>query len=385
MAPPPVALALPLGSRLSAAIPPGQWRIGLALLALPVMLLHDALLTGDPFYWARVSAVYGDALASIGALPDAWSAARQAVDVPLGMPVLSILALVGTLALIGRRAWPILVGLLAVGPGMGLFLVALAASGRFVDPRYLIPIQAVILVAAATGIGALASLIAARLEGARSRRVRGTVPARRAGGTVLASRAGSAMPAAPARRAVVPGRGIAASALVLVGALVALLATPAIGPLDASTQATLDRFHRLAHSADVAEPVLAEQLADFKTAREWPGNAPISDRKRSDIFAVPGNLRPRLALDLDVPLTRLVATDTARLDPSRGAPPPGEIVFHSGGDLPAPGFASFEIASPSLVGPVLLVPLFHDAAAATWIVRIDSTGGFSSSGGGLRR
>ncbi len=350
--------------RLHAAMPPGPWRIGIALWALPVMLIHDALLTGDPFYWSRVSAVYGEALASIGALPDAWSAVRQAVDVPLGMPILSVLALVGALTLVTRRAWPILLALLALGPGMGVFLAVLAASGRFVDPRYLIPIQAVILVAAAIGIGALASLAAERLGGAQGRRARGIVPPRRAVGV---------------------GRGIAAGALVVVGVVVALVASPTIGPLDASTRATLDRFRTLAHSADVAEPVLAEELADFRTARVWPGTAPLNDRSRSDIFAVPGNLRPRLALDLDVPLTRLIATDATRLEPGRGALPPGEIVFHSGGDVPARSFAALEVEAPSLAGPVLLVPLLHDAATTTWILRIDSTGGFSSSGGGLRR
>lgn len=350
--------------RLRPSIPPGPWRIGLALFALPVMLVHDALLTGDPFYWWRISSVYGDALASIGALPDAWSAVRQAVDVPLRMPVVSVLALTGTCALVRQRAWPIVLALLALGPGMGVSLVALAASGRFVDPRYLVPIQAAILVAAAIGIGALVALLAARMVPAWSRRAGTTMPARPAGAL---------------------RRGIAAGVLVLVGAGAALVSSPAIGPLDGPTQATLDRFRVLAHSADVAVPVLAEELDAFRAARSWPGTARLGDRSRSDIFAVPGNLRPRLALDLDVPLTRIVATNPAGMDPARGAPPVGEIVLHSGGDVPAASFEAFEIEAPALVGPVLLMPVLHDAAAATWVVQIASTGGFSSSGGGLRR
>ena len=218
--------------RLRAAIPAGPWRMALALVALPVMLAHDARLTGDPFYWLNVSAAFGNALASVGALPDAWSAARQVLAVPSGVPVQSALALVGLVVLVDRRVWPILLGLVALGPGMGVFLVVLAASGRFADPRYLVPIQAAILVAAAIGIGALASPVVGWLGRAGRREARTTATGPRA--------------------SLGFGRAVAASALVFVGAGVGLLASPAIGPLDGPTQATLARFQVLAHSADVA-------------------------------------------------------------------------------------------------------------------------------------
>ncbi len=358
--------------RVPASVPPGPWRLGLGFLALPVMLVHDALLTGNPLYWTEVSAAYGNALASVGALPDAWSAARQAVGVPIGMPVLSILAAVGVWALVGRRAWPILLALLALGPGMGAFLVALAETGRFADPRYLIPIQVAILFAAAIGIGFLASLAVARLRRATAG----------AGGSapldgVPASGRGRGPGDPVVRDRGVLRRSIAAGALVLAGAGAALAASPAIGPLDAPTQATLERFRALARSADVAEPVLRQELAGFLSARRWPGTAPLGDRARTDIFSVPGNLRPRLSLDLDVPLTRLIATDPAHLDPSKGAPEVGQVVLHSGGDVPASSFVSFEINSPSSAGPVLLVPLLHDAADETWVVRLETSGGYS--------
>ena len=356
--------------RLAALVPPGPWRIGFGLVALPVMLVHDALLTSDPFYCMRVSAAYGDALASVGALPDAWSAARQVMGVPLGLPVLSILAVLGVLALVRRRAWSVLLALVALGPGMGAFLIVLAATGRFADPRYLVPIQAVILVAAAVGIGFLASVAAARLGRAWGGGGRPSPPERAA-----ALGAGPDVPVRGVPGGGVPGRAFASGALVLVGAGVAFAASPAIGPLDAPTQATLARFQALARSADVAEPVLRQELAGFLSARRWPGTAPLGDRTRMDIFSVPGNLRARLALDLDVPLTRLIATDPAHLDPSKGSPDVGQVVLHSGGDVPASSYAGFEIDGPSSSGPVLLVPLLHDAADATWVVRLETSGG----------
>ena len=354
--------------RLRAGVPPGPWRIGFGLTALPVMLVHDALLTGDPFYWVRVSAAYGDALARVGALPDAWNVARQVLGVPLDMPILSVLALVGLFALVRRGAWPILVGLGALGPGMGAFLIVLAASGRFADPRYLVPIQVVILFAAAIGVGSVATLAVDRLRRARRGAAHTNPPA---GTAAVGSRGG------------VPGRAIAACALVVAGAGAGLLASPAIGPLDVPTQATLERFQALARSADVAEPVLRHELAGFLTARDWPGTAPLGDRERSDLFSVPGNIRARLALDLDVPLTRLIATDPTRFDPGQTGPQVGQVVLHSGGDLPASSFAGYEIDAPSVVGTVLLVPLLHDRANATWVVRLDTTGG--SHWGGLSK
>ena len=346
--------------RLRTAIPAGPWRMALGLVALPVMLAHDALLTGDPFYWLNVSAAFGNALASVGALPDAWSAARQVLAVPSGVPVQSVLALVGLVVLLDRRAWAILLGLVALGPGMGVFLVVLAASGRFADPRYLVPIQAAILVAAAIGIGALASSVVGWLgrAGRREARSRATGP----------------------RAMLGLGRAAAVSALVIGGAGMGLLASPTIGPLDGPTQATLARFQVLAHSADLAAPALRQALAGFASARLWPGTARLGDRSRTDIFSVPGNLRPRLALDLDVPLTRLVATDATRIDPAQGVPEVGQIVLHSGGDLPAAPFRVFEIDTPTRAGAVILVPLFHDAAAETWVVRIDTSYGLNQKG-----
>jgi hypothetical protein len=171
---------------------------------------------------------------------------------------------------------------------------------------------------------------------------------------------------------------------VVAGAGAALLASPAIGPLDGPTQATLTRFQALARSADVAEPILQHELAGFLAARDWPGTAPLGDRQRLDIFSVPGNIRARLALDLDVPLTRLVATDPTRFDPGQSGPQVGQVVLHSGGDLPASSFAGYEIDAPSVVGTVLLVPLLHDVENATWVVRLDTTGG-SHWGGQSKR
>ncbi|MGZ6272396.1 MAG: hypothetical protein ACXWPJ_10060, partial [Candidatus Limnocylindrales bacterium] len=42
-------------------VPRGSWWLLLGLLALPVMMVHDWLLTGDPFFWISVSARYSEA------------------------------------------------------------------------------------------------------------------------------------------------------------------------------------------------------------------------------------------------------------------------------------------------------------------------------------
>jgi hypothetical protein len=182
----------------------------------------------------------------------------------------------------------------------------------------------------------------------------------------------------PAPRAIAP-------AALLLGSAAALVAAPAIGPLDPSTNQTIARFRALAASADVAAPVLQRELEAWRQIRTWPGTAPLGDRRRSDVLSVPGNLRPRLATDLGLPLTRLVATDPGNVDPAQGRPQAGQIVLHSGGEVPRTAFAVLEIEAPAATGPVVLMPLLHDAGTATWIVRIDGAGGFTQGGGQISR
>jgi hypothetical protein len=160
---------------------------------------------------------------------------------------------------------------------------------------------------------------------------------------------------------------------VVVAAGIALAVTPVLGPLDAGTQSIIARFRSFSRSADLALPSLRAVSAANPAIAVWPGTKRLPTG-RADVFAVPGNIRPRLALDLRVPLTRLVATSPFALNVANGQPPPGEVILHSVGDVPQSAYAVFEAGSPVNAGMVVLSPLFSDAANGTWVVRIDPLG-----------
>ena len=73
-------------------VPAGAWRISIGLLALPVMCLHDVLLTGDPFFWTSVAASYSATAESAGRLPSLAAVARDLADLASGQAAVTLLA-----------------------------------------------------------------------------------------------------------------------------------------------------------------------------------------------------------------------------------------------------------------------------------------------------
>lgn len=336
-----VIVARRLGPRpIRGSLPKGVAWVGLGLLALPVMLLHDWLLTGDPLYWAAVSARYS--AGHIGQLSSVVATGTDIVKVALRMPLMSLAALAGFAWLIRRRRVPVLVGLTALGPGVAAFLLFLAARRLFVDPRYLVPIELVLRFGGAVALGWLvAPATLARL-----------------GGSV--------------RRASWPGLNASG---VVVAVVVALLAAPRIGPLDGDTIDQIARARAFTRSADASLAVLRTEVARHPGIDAWPGDAPLPDLGRAALLVVPTPVRPRLAVDLDLPLSRIASIDPAGLIPEGDSPAPGQILLHSGGDLPAERFAPFEISVPAAVDGRRLVPLLADASSATWVLRAEPGGG----------
>ncbi len=338
-----VLVARRIGPRpIGGSLPNGVGWIGLGLLALPVMLLHDWLLTGDPLYWAAVSARYS--AGHIGQLSSVVATGTDIVKVALRMPLMSLAALVGFAWLVRRRRAALLVGLTALGPGVAAFLLFLAARRLFVDPRYLVPIELVLRFGGAVAIGWLvAPATLAHLGG----------PVRRLSGS---------------------GRRLDMSGVV-VAAVLALLAAPRIGPLDGDTIDQIARARAFTRSADASLTVLRTEVARYPGIVAWPGDAPLPDLGRAALLVVPTPVRPRLAVDLGLPLSRIASIDPAGLIPEGDSPAPGQILLHSGGDLPAERFTPFEISAPAAVDGRRLVPLLADASSATWVLRAEPGGG----------
>ncbi|MGH2464718.1 MAG: hypothetical protein ACRDGI_04590, partial [Candidatus Limnocylindrales bacterium] len=124
----------------------------LGLLALPVMLVHDWLLTGDPFFWAKIAQLNSVGAANIrGPAQVALSLGLHFAHGPALLPLVAL----GAFVLLRRRQWPLVVGLLALGPGVAAFLIYLGARSIFVSNRYLASIDLSALFTAGVGLTAL--------------------------------------------------------------------------------------------------------------------------------------------------------------------------------------------------------------------------------------
>lgn len=308
------------------------WQVPLvALGAIPVMCLHDLLLVDDPLRWLTVSAQYS-AITDLDVL--------SPLDVVIlllarlgAMAGLALLAIVGTIDLIRRPATPArttsLIAVLCLGPAMALFLVILASRGTFVSERYLAAIDVGVVVAAGIGLAAVALVPwGAGDRGFGDRSV---------GDRSLASR----------------NRRGAVTAAVAAGIAVALV------------------WPGGWFSRQVREPVANSLVAAADLERILPVlmDAVGAEREggRTVALAVPGSIGPRIAVDLDVPLT--IVSDTGQLEP--GDLVPGLLVLHHRRAERRPDAASYlEIGGPTTVEGVRIDLVGSDEARGWWVVRV---------------
>lgn len=329
-------------------LPRGAWRLAIGLAAAPVMLLHDWLLTGDAWFWLTVSARYTEAAAQTGTIQGPveildWIARRYAAD-----PALAALLLVGAASLVARRQWAIGVGLLAIGPGIAAFLVALAARGTYVSSRYIAPVDLAVLFAAGLGAGALASVVA----------------------RWLAPR----VAATPSSRARLVAR-VAAIALVAVAAVVL---TRPWGPRDLGAVRRIANERALHANAGLVGPAIGAALDAIAGSRDrpTPGAGVNNPSGRTPLLLVPPLLRPRLALELGMPLDRVAGLNAAAVRDRAATLLPGRIIYHDlHGGQDDDAFAYLRIEVPTVLGDVLLVPLVADAATGAWVLRVEPSGG----------
>lgn len=135
----------------------------LALGWLPVALLHDWLLTGNPLYWLSVpgsyTLVYNPGLASVD--PIAYAGIFVARIGPQ-WPLL-VLAALGAAVLAASRQWLPLAAVAALAGGVVTLLFWLAWRATYVSNRYYEPIDLALILVAAIAVGWIGALIADRL------------------------------------------------------------------------------------------------------------------------------------------------------------------------------------------------------------------------------
>ena len=326
--------------------PRAAWWLPAAFLALPVMLVHDWLLTGDPTFWLRVSARFSEVAAAAVARQGPVNIAAYLVRHVLRLGGFAILAAVGVALVLSTRRWAIVVGLGAATLGVAGFLVFLAARGTYVSPRYVIPIDIGILVAAGLGFGALRAPALSRLRVLGDRRIPGTPRWMRWGSA----------------GAIAIGIGTAAALWVPLG--------DEIRADTAQIRALRDQAVR----ADRAVPVIRQALANVPGGVGEPDRSKVLAAGEPDqqILVVPSPLRPRLAVDTGVGLTKISGLGAPTFGTVESlVHVPGRVIVHDpqaeGGAAAA--YAALEAPNPVIDG-VRLIPLLVDPVERLWVYQV---------------
>ncbi|MEA2630866.1 MAG: hypothetical protein QOE66_1085 [Chloroflexota bacterium] len=330
------------------APPRRAWLMVAALLALPVMFLHDWLLTGDPTFWLQVSARFSKGAAAAVAAQGPLTIARWLVVRFVDMGAFAVLAAVGLALLISARRWVAALGLLAATAGIGGFLVLLAARGTFVSTRYAIAIDVFVLFAAGLGFAAL------RIPSL-------TWPNR-------LNLKGRALELEGERWRTWPVVFVA----IVCAAILSISLDTGTGDV---RQIKAEQL--AAKRSDMVVPIIRRALAGVPGGGGYPGTSSALPPAGADqiVLLVPSPLRPRLAVDDRVSLARISAIgSTAFGTPESLLGVPGRIIVHDPRleGSAAAAFTALESPDPVIAG-VHLVPLLLDPVQRLWVYQVPLT------------
>jgi hypothetical protein len=313
-------------------LPSGNaWWVALGLGAIPVMLIHDWRLAGDPFYWADVSVRFSrnhpDAVMS----PIETFGWLVRYFEPLAVTV--VLAIVGVAVLAVRRLWAVTLGLGLLLLGVPALLLVLAARDTYVSSRYIALADLALVIPAAVGIAAVSLPELASPLRRATRSSADTIA--RLGRPVL-------------------GAGLAM--------ILALALRHPFAPADTITRRIVFDQRAVARNVEAAVPILRASLAT-------PG--PIDGSKPR--IVAPGLWNPRLIVDLGLRIPEVgpaqVTADGTSFLP--GAFAPGQVVFHDRiGDGGVPAFSALESAGTVDAGGYRLSPVASNPTAGWWVLRV---------------
>jgi hypothetical protein len=350
---------------------PGRWvpggsrpqRRSILLLAgvaaVPVMVLHDWLLTGNGLFWLDVSAIFSRANPGLVQTPS--ELAESLWQHYAGAWPLALLAVVAVVDLVRRRQAVVLLGLVALGPGVLAFL-------EYVSYRYTIPADAALVFGAALGAGAVARPLARGLGEAAAGR--GRLPAAMA-------RLPAAMARLPAAVARLPAgergrdRLAVAAAAVAIGAVAAVAFVRPYGPLDRQTWRTINNYRALQANVERALPAISSAVRALPDQPAWietdisrPTEGPPPR------LYVPALLVPRVIVELGLPAWAVGSGSPVQGDPSSLAVEAPTIVYidsRQGGNVPADD-QPLELESAGRVGRVTVEPLLALPDEGLWVV-----------------
>jgi hypothetical protein len=300
------------------------------------VLLHDYLLTGNPFYWLTVADAY-TVLARPGLQPISVLAyVHDLVTRYGGMLPLVLLALVGLAYLVTTRRWALLVGIAGLIGGVLVLLGGFAIRGTFISARYYEEPGLGLILLAGVGIGGIVSLIAGRL---------------------------------PRPSLAVGARGAGVIAAVVLGVVLSLP-----GPLTSQLESRFSIQQTASADLEAVMPRLRQILEAVR--RPAPSAAPakkgftVVDPKRATAY-VPRALQRRIAIELNVSLTMLADPTAAALiaRPERLLVA-GQYVYHDiNVDVPRDWFSGLEVTKEKPLGKLRVVPLSYKPGTY-WLVQV---------------
>jgi hypothetical protein len=330
-----IGLELPPIARVAAGVgirrPPRRaWLILVGFGALPVMVLHDLLIYGDPLFWASVAVRYSASTTQHILGPAAllgWLIGHY-----LSLWPLVVLGLLGVARLVRQRTWIGLVGWLALGPGMAIFLLVLAVRRIYVPDRYVAPIDIAAIVAAGVGTAWVLEEVARQL-------------ARRLGRATAVN---------------------LLAALIVVG--IAIAGTWPSGILNADLHASVQTSRALAGDLDEMLPSLRSVIAEIPGAQAW-GSA--ESRPPRPPLLVPAAYQPRLSVDLDTPLTLLGGLSPGQVGPLGGDPGNGRfLVLDRNYSGSSPVVEPYETAIERTLNGIVIIPIASNPNRGWWIIRL---------------
>jgi hypothetical protein len=300
--------------------PRRAYAVFLGLAALPVFIVHDAIVMGDPTFWletAQRNSATAGTVRSLGGIV-------YFIGVHMGqyVPIL-VVASLGAVLLGARSEWALLVGLVGATLGIALFFVIVGARGTSVPSRYFGLMDLGFLFAAGIGLAAVDVPLLRRAF----RRI---------------------TPAFVGARVLLP---------MAAGAFVALVMTPSWF-LDRGNLVNAREQVGLRENQAIAMDAIRDELAE---------NPPEGLR-----VLVPPRLRAQTIVDLGMPLSDVGRNSPGLVNPASPQLEPGTILYHDrSDDTPSPAWASVEIDEPRELGNVRLVPLVADPDREMWVVRVD--------------
>jgi len=311
-------------ARLRGGPPPPRrvYLVFVGLVAIPVFMVHDAIVMGDPTFWLETAQRNSAVAGTTRGLREVTVLVAQHLAT---YTLILVVASLGELFLALRGEWPLFVGVLGWTAGIALFFLVVGARGTSVPTRYFGLMDLGFLFAAGIGLAALDVPLLRRL----ARRIRTRFPLAH----VLAPLAAGAFLAA----VVAPNWLLNRNNLVNARDQVALHENQA-----------------------VAMEVIRDSIATN------PGT-PVR-------VYVPPRLRAQTIVDLGLPLSDVVRGLPGYVDPGSWQLEPGSILYHDrADDIPSPAWETVEIDEPREVGGVRLVPLITDEQRGMWVLQVEPT------------